>query len=148
MTDKIIIGSLENFDLPELGIIGIQVRIDTGAKTSSLHVDNLTRFTKAGKPWVKYDIHPNIHNVDEIIHCKSRIQDIRRIKSSNGTSEERYVIKTLVQLATVSWPIEITLTNREDMSNLMLFGRQGMGGRVLIDPSETFLLNSNLDDEA
>ncbi|MFT7235585.1 MAG: hypothetical protein ACI9QV_001166, partial [Methylophagaceae bacterium] len=69
------IGSLENFDLPELGIIGIQVRIDTGAKTSSLHVDNLACFTKGGKPWVKYDIHPNIHNVDEIIHCQSLIKD-------------------------------------------------------------------------
>tara|TARA_R110002111_G_scaffold36498_1_gene70851 strand:+ start:979 stop:1422 length:444 start_codon:yes stop_codon:yes gene_type:complete len=142
MENKIIIGSLEDFDLPELGIMGIQVRIDTGAKTSSLHVDNLTRFTKAGKPWVQYDIHPNIHNVDEIIHCESPIKDIRRVKSSNGTSEERYVIKTMVKVGDASWPIEITLTNREDMSNLMLFGREGMGDRVLIDPSATFLLNN------
>jgi len=143
MENKILIGSLEDFDLPELGILGIQVRIDTGAKTSSLHVDNLSRFTKGGKPWVQYDIHPNIHNVGEIIHCESRIKDIRRIKSSNGTSEERYVIKTMVKVGTASWPIEITLTNREDMSNLMLFGREGMGERVLIDPSATFLLNND-----
>ncbi len=147
MENKIIIGSLEDFDLPELGILGIQVRIDTGAKTSSLHVDNLSRFTKAGKPWVQYDIHPNIHNVDEIIHCESRIKDIRRVKSSNGTSEERYVIKTLVRIGLASWPIEITLTNREDMSNLMLFGREGMGDRVLIDPSATFLLNNENPDQ-
>jgi hypothetical protein len=142
MENKITIGSLEDFDLPELGIFGIQVRIDTGAKTSSLHVDNMTRFTKSGKPWVRYDIHPNIHNVDEIINCQSPIKDIRTVKSSNGTSEERYVIKTLVKVGTLVWPIEITLTNREDMSNLMLFGREGMGDKVLIDPSSTFLLNN------
>ncbi len=142
MENKIIIGSLEDFDLPELGIFGIQVRIDTGAKTSSLHVDNMTRFTRSGKPWVRYDIHPNIHNVDEIINCQSPIKDVRRIKSSNGTSEERYVIKTQVKVGSAAWPIEITLTNREDMSNLMLFGREGMGDKVLIDPSSTFLLNN------
>lgn len=147
MTNKILIGTLENFDLPELGILGIQVRIDTGAKTSSLHVDNLTRFTKAGKPWVKYDIHPNVHSVDEIIQCESRIKDIRRIKSSNGSIEERYVIKTLVKLASESWSIEITLTNREDMSNLMLFGREGMGKKVIIDPSKTFLLNDESEGQ-
>jgi hypothetical protein len=142
MTNKITIGNLENFDLPELGIFGIQVRIDTGAKTSSLHVDNLLRFTNAGKPWVKYDIHPNIHNVDDIIHCQSPIKDIRKVKSSNGDSEERYLIRTLVKIGVAEWPIEITLTNRQDMSNLMLFGREGMGDKVLIDPSSTFLLES------
>jgi len=142
MENKITIGSLENFDLPELGIFGIQVRIDTGAKTSSLHVDNLSRFTKGGKPWVKYDIHPNIHNVDEIIHCQSPIKAIRKVKSSNGDSEERYLIRTLVKIGVAEWPIEITLTNRQDMSNLMLFGREGMADKVLIDPSSTFLLES------
>jgi len=147
MENKITIGSLEDFDLPELGIFGIQVRIDTGAKTSSLHVDNMTRFTKSGKPWVRYDIHPNIHNVDEIINCQSPIKDIRRVKSSNGTSEERYVIKTQVKVGIAEWPIEITLTNREDMSNLMLFGREGMGDKVLIDPASTFLLNNENSPE-
>ncbi|MBT3504966.1 MAG: ATP-dependent zinc protease [Piscirickettsiaceae bacterium] len=142
MENKITIGTLENFDLPELGILGIQARIDTGAKTSSLHVDNLSRFTNGGKPWVKYDIHPNIHSVDEIIHCQSPIKDIRKVKSSNGDSEERYLIRTLVKVGDAEWPIEITLTNRQDMSNLMLFGREGMGDRVLIDPSSTFLLES------
>ncbi len=135
-----IIGNIENCDLPDLGIFDLQVRIDTGAKTSSLHVDNLSRYKKAGKPWVKFEIHPNIHKVAEVVECNAPIQDIRRIKSSNGTVEERYVIKTMVLLGQESWPIEITLTDRSDMSYLMLFGREGMGSRVLVDPSATFLL--------
>ena len=143
MKHKIIIGSLEICDLPDLGIFNLQTRIDTGAKTSSLHVDNLSRYQKSGKPWVTFDIHPNIHNVDEVIKCASPLQDVRRIKSSNGVSEERYVIHTTFQIGDQSWPIELTLTDRSDMSHLMLFGRQGMGDKVLIDPSSTFLVTNS-----
>lgn len=143
MKDKLIIGSLENCNLPELGIHDLQARIDTGAKTSSLHVDNLSRYLIKGKPWVKFDLHPNIHNVNEMIECHAPLHDIRRIKSSNGSSEERYVIKTPVELGGKSWMIDITLTNRADMSYLMLFGREGMGNKVLVDPSQTFLLSGD-----
>jgi hypothetical protein len=143
MKNKILIGSIENFDLPDLGIYEIEVRVDTGAKTSSLHVDNLSYFSTLGKDWVKFDIHPNVHNVDEVVACKSPLLDQRKIKSSNGESEERYVIQTRVRLGPESWPIEISLTDRSDMNYLMLFGREGMGARVLVDPSATFILPTN-----
>jgi hypothetical protein len=141
MKNKMIIGCLENCDLPDLGIYDLQMRVDTGAKTSALHVDKLSRFKKSGKPWVKFVIHPNIHNVEEVLECASPLHDVRRIKSSNGKSEERYVINSTIHLGNKSWVIEISLTDRSDMSNLMLFGREGMNGKVLIDPSSTFLLN-------
>ncbi len=144
MSDKLIIGNIENCNLPDLGIFNLQARVDTGAKTSSLHVDSLCCFQKAGKPWVKFDIHPNIHSVDEVVKCEWPLRDIRRIKSSNGVSEERYVIQTTFQLGELSWSIEITLTDRSDMSYLMLFGREGMGNKVLIDPSSTFLVTTPL----
>lgn len=143
MKNKMVIGNLENCDLPDLGIFDLQVRIDTGAKTSSLHVDNLSRYKKAGKPWVRFIIHSSIHNVEDIVECTSPLHDVRRIKSSNGSSEERYVIKTTVHLGNKSWPIEITLTDRSDMSYLMLLGREAMKDKVLVDPSATFLLNDD-----
>lgn len=140
MKDKMIIGSIEVCDLPDIGISDLQIRVDTGAKTSSLHVDNLETFTQQGKPWVRFDIHPDVYDIEKVTSCESALHDVRSIKSSNGASEERYVIKTQIRLGDQSWPIDITLTNRSDMSYLMLFGRQGMGGRVLVDPSKTFLL--------
>ncbi len=143
MTSKMVVGNLENCNLPDLGIESLQVRVDTGAKTSSLHVDNLSKFTKQGKTWVKFDIHPDLYNVDRVIHCQTRLKDVRRIKSSNGTSEERYVIKTTLSLGNQTWPIEITLADRSDMSYLMLLGREAMGDRLLVDPSQTFMLESN-----
>ncbi len=142
MNKKMIVGSLEMCDLPDIGISDLQIRVDTGAKTSSLHVDNLEKFKVKGKPWVRFDIHPNIHNVDTIIQCEAALYDVRSIKSSNGSSEERYVIQTTIKLGDENWPIEITLADRSDMSNLMLLGREGMKNRILVDPSKTFLLGS------
>lgn len=141
MADKLVIGTIEVCSLPELGIRGIQVRMDTGAKTSSLHVDNITPTHKDGKPWVTFDIHPDIYNVKKLVQASAQIHDVRTVRSSNGTSEERFVIRTPFQLGDDTWPIEITLTNRSEMSFLMLFGREGMGDRVLIDPSARYLVS-------
>ena len=137
--DKKIIGRLESIALPELGIDEMQVRVDTGAKTSSLHVDNIIKYMEQGQPWVKFDIHPDIHNVEKLISCKALISDIRKIKSSNGNAEQRYVIETPMTLGKETWPIEITLTDRADMNYLMLFGREAIGKRLLVDPSKVFL---------
>jgi hypothetical protein len=137
--NKVIIGRLESVGLPELAIDDLQVRVDTGAKTSSLHVDNITKISKNGKPCVTFDIHPDAHNVDTIVKCSAPISDIRKIKSSNGTSEQRYVIETPIVLGEEKWSIEITLTDRSDMSYLMLLGREGIGKRFLVDPSKVFL---------
>lgn len=137
--EKVVIGSLEMCQLPQLGIKDLQIRVDTGAQTSSLHVDNIERFKIKGKPWVRFDLHPDFYNLTTVVKCEAPLHDIRRIKSSNGKSEQRYVIKTPIQLGEQEWKIEITLTDRSDMTYLMLFGREGMKDRVLIDPSQTYL---------
>ena len=139
-TSKTIIGCIESCSLPDLGISDINVRVDTGAKTSSLHVDNLKKYAKDGVTSVQFDIHPDVHNVSRIVTCHAKVTDIRKIKSSNGESEQRYVIKTPIKLGTHIWDIEITLTDRADMSYLMLLGREGLGGLFLVDPSVVFLV--------
>jgi hypothetical protein len=143
MSEKFIVGAIETCSLPDIGIHELNVRIDTGAKTSSLHVDEVAHFRKKGKPWVSFDIHPNIHNVDEVVRCESPVRDIRRIKSSNGEVEERYIIRTPLTLGDQTWAIDISLTDRSEMSFLMLLGREGMGSKLLVDPSETYLLNQD-----
>ena len=137
--NKTLIGRLESIDLPELAIKDLQVRVDTGAKTSSLHVDNIKKKVIDGVHSVVFDIHPDVHNVDTIAQCSAPISDMRKVKSSNGTSEQRYVIQTLAILGGETWPIEITLTDRSDMNYLMLFGREAIGTKFLVDPSRVFL---------
>ncbi|MDB1125192.1 ATP-dependent zinc protease family protein [Vibrio algarum] len=138
--DRLIIGNLELCCLPELGISDLEVRVDTGAKTSSIHVDNIRRFRKKGQLYVEFDLHPDIYNMEQTVKTSAPVVDSRKIKSSNGESEQRYVISTLFSIGGLSWPIEITLTNRKDMSYLMLLGREGMGDRVYVDPSRAFTL--------
>jgi len=143
MNSKMIIGSIEHCDLPELGISNLEVRVDTGAKTSSLHVDNIQNHVRDGENWVTFDIHPNVHNVEEELQCEAPVKDIRRIKSSNGSTETRVVLETRFRLGGQEWPIEITITDRSDMRYLMLFGREGMSDKLLVDPSQTFLVSKD-----
>lgn len=141
--EKLLIGNIEMCHLPSFGVSDLQTRIDTGAQTSSLHVDKIEKFKKGGKPWVRFDLHPDFYHLDEVVACESPLHDIRKIKSSNGQSEQRYVIKTIMGMGGQEWPIEITLTDRSEMSYLMLLGRQGMADKVIIDPSQTYLAGSD-----
>lgn len=139
MSDRIVIGHVENIDLPELGISQMTARVDTGAQTSSLHVDNLQRAEIETKPAVSFDIHPDFHNVKKTVRCTALLHDVRKIKSSNGMSEQRYVIKTPAILGDHKWDIEITLTDRSDMTYLMLLGRQALGEIFYIDAANGFV---------
>ncbi|WP_199915611.1 ATP-dependent zinc protease family protein [Saccharobesus litoralis] len=146
MKKRTIIGRLENINLPELAINELTVRVDTGAQTSSLHVDNIEQIMVNKKPFVVFDIHPQIHDVDKVVRCKAPLHDIRKIKSSNGSSEQRYVIKTKAALGDLEWDIEITLTDRSDMTYLMLLGREAMGKHFYVDPAHTFVASGNNSD--
>jgi len=136
--NKIIVGSEEWCSLPDLNINAIKVRVDSGAKTSALHAVNITPFMREGVQWVRYDVHPIQYDGKTIIHCESPVLDKRRVKSTSGAVEVRYVIRTLLKLSDSSWDIEMTLTNRDSMGYRMLLGRQAMLGKVLVDPEESF----------
>lgn len=136
---KVIIGRLEKITLPQLHIHNLPVKVDTGAKTSSLHVDNICEYSRDATPHVSFDLHPDTHQVKQSQHCHAPIKAIRKIKSSNGEIEVRYVIQTQIQLGAYSWEIEVTLADRSDMNYLMLLGREAMGKRFLVDPSKIFI---------
>ena len=141
--EKMVIGALECCDLPELSISHLQVRVDTGATTSSLHVDNIEEFLKDGKRWVRFDIHPDIHNVKKIVTTIAPLQAKKIVKSSSADKEKRVVINTIIKIGQDSWPIKLTLTDRSTMTYLMLLGREAMKDRILVDPSHEFLVSSD-----
>jgi hypothetical protein len=138
--NKMVVGSLEECDLPDLGICSLHVRVDTGAKTSSLHVDNIDSFEKNGKSWVSFDLHPDIHDVDKVQRVNLPIKGQKVVKSSSADKEKRLVIKTLIRLGDKEWPIKLTLTDRSEMNYLMLLGREAMKDKIMVDPSEKYLL--------
>ena len=139
MVDKLIVGSEEWCSFSTLNIPAIKARVDSGAKTSALHAVNISPFEKDGEKWVKFDVNPLQNNGKTIIHCEAKVVDKRIVKSSSGSRESRYVIKTSFVLGDTSWDIELTLTNRDSMGYRMLLGREAMGGRILVDPEKHFL---------
>ncbi len=145
-TNKIIVGGEEWCSFPQINIPGIKARVDSGAKTSALHAVNIIAFKKNGEPWVSFDVHPLQNNGKTTIHCEAPIIDKRRVKSSSGTSELRYVIRTVLSIADTTWDIEVTLTNRDSMGYRMLLGRQAMSGKMLVDPESSFLLGEPSDE--
>nr|WP_321299831.1 30S ribosomal protein S6--L-glutamate ligase [Marinifilum fragile] len=141
--NKVIVGSEEWCSLPQLRIPAIKARVDSGAKTSSLHAINIMAFKKDGVPWVSFDVHPLQSNGKTTIHCEAPIHDRRKVKSSSGSSEVRFVIKTILSIANDSWEVEITLTNRDSMGYRMLLGREAMSGKMLVDPEASCLFGSH-----
>ncbi len=138
--NKITVGALEVCDLPQLEITKLHMRVDTGAQTSSLHVDNIEEFKKDGQLWVSFDIHPDVHNVATVVRRQAKVHDTRVVKSSSGDKQQRHVIETQIVLGGQSWGIYLTLTDRSSMTYLMLLGRQAMQDRILVDPSVEYIL--------
>jgi hypothetical protein len=140
MNKKHLVGALELCDLPQLKLSGLEARVDTGATTSSLHVDNIVKFKKGNEKWVRFDIHPDSHDVSKLMQRESKVKSVRKVKSSNATKQTRYVIETDISIAGMQWGIELTLTDRSEMKYLMLLGREAMSGRLIVDPEHEFLL--------
>jgi len=132
------IGWIEWVALPELGVEMIKAKIDTGARTSALHTFKIETFVKDNKEWVRFWAHPNEKDFVNEIVCECPIKDQRKVTNSGGVTELRYVIETMVQIYNKSWPIEITLTNRDEMKFRMLLGRQAMQ-HLEVHPSRQYI---------
>jgi hypothetical protein len=132
------IGWVEWLSLPELKVNLIKAKIDTGARTSALHTFKIETFKKDGNDWVRFWVHPNQDDYLNEVICESLLKDQRSVTNSGGSTEHRYVIETTVKMADKSWPIEITLTNRDEMKFRMLLGRQGMQ-ELEVQPSRQYI---------
>jgi ribosomal protein S6--L-glutamate ligase len=136
--DPFVVGWEEWLALPELGLPAIKAKVDSGARTSALHASAITEVGSAERPRVRFDVHPIPGRADVVVTCTAEVVDRREVTSSNGDVERRYVIRTPVTIGSRTWPIEISLTNRETMSYRMLLGRQAIRDDMLVDPARSF----------
>lgn len=134
-----IIGWREWVSLPSLGLIGIKAKVDTGAKTSSLHAFDIhVEKSVTGKLFVHFKIHPIQDELSFVVSCKAPLIDRRIVTDSGGHKEERFVIRTTLELGRLKKKIDLTLTNRETMKYRMLIGRGALSA-FYIDPTQSYL---------
>ncbi|EIK54564.1 hypothetical protein YO5_17400 [Stutzerimonas stutzeri TS44] len=136
-----LIGLREWVALPELGMVGLRAKIDTGAGTSALHATEISEFERGGQPWVRFTAHLGTL-VQRRHRCEAPLVAHKTIKSSNGQMQTRYVVRTLLALGDHVWPVEFTLTCRKTMRYRLLLGSKALvDGQWLIDPSRSYIQN-------
>lgn len=134
------LGWREWVGLPQLGLPCIKAKVDTGARTSTLHAFELRPFNEDGRHQVEFKIHPQQNNTDLIVTCVADIVDERPVTDSGGHREQRWIISTPLKIGVYTWPIEMTLTSRDSMMFRMLLGRTAMNGLAVVNPAKSYLV--------
>lgn len=134
-----LLGWREWVGVPEMRIPWIKAKIDTGARTSSLHAFDIEEFTEDGIPYVKFLVRPWQASVEDITEVVAKVHDRRAVRSSSGHVEDRIVILTKLKIAGRTITSEITLTNRDEMGFRMLIGRETLRQGFIVNPAKSFL---------
>ena len=138
-TTKPVIGWREWVALPDFGIERIKAKVDSGARSSSLHAFDIEPFERDGVDWVRFMVHPVQRDDAETVQLECPVLEMRRVRSSSGKATLRPVILTSVTLHDRTWPVELTLANRHKMGFRMLLGRQAFRRRFLLDAGRSYL---------
>ncbi len=133
-----VIGWREWVGLPDLGVKTIKAKVDTGARSSSLHAYDLEEFERGGGMYVRFKIHPVQRKNDRVVETEAEVLENRSVRSSSGKAALRPVIVTHVALLGQIWPIELTLANRDAMGFRMLLGREAFRGRFFVDAGKSY----------
>ena len=136
--DPIVIGWREWLALPQLGIPAIKAKVDTGARTSALHVDTLQADERDGETLLRFQISSTGRKNSPLYECAAPAVARRMVTDSSGHATLRWFIRTTIELGGRRFDAEINLTNRRNMLFPMLFGRLALGQHFVVDPSASY----------
>ena len=143
-SELLIVGWREWVKLSDLKLQNIKAKVDTGARTSCLHAFSIRPFMQDGQQKVEFQIHPKQRNNELVQTCTANVIDQRIVTDSGGHKEERWVIETMLNIGTHAWPIEVTLSSRDNMMFRMLIGRTALRGRAVVDSGRSYLLGKKI----
>jgi hypothetical protein len=144
---KKIVGWREWVQLPDLTSQKIKAKIDTGARTSAIHAEDIVIFRRGGKKWAYFSILPKQKNPHKTKTLLMEVVEKRKVRSSVGHETVRPVVKTLLKIGNEEFEIELTLVNRDIMGFRMLIGRTALRPRFLVDPNKSFLSDKEQSQE-
>lgn len=137
--DPLVIGWLECIGLPDIGLPAVEAKIDTGARTSALHAEDIETFWQDGVHLARFHV-PHGEKA-HVTDCIAPLVDKRHVKNTSGEPAERLVIQTTLVLDKRHWKIEVTLADRTNMTLPLILGRTALRRhRVLVDPGKSHLL--------
>lgn len=131
-----IVGWKEYVDLPDWGVEGILAKIDTGARTSALHVTSLQEISDGR---VRFEVVVSLKDPNKRFFVEADIARESNIKPSSGITQKRYVVETTMRLGGVDKKVQISLASRKNMYCRMLVGRTALEGDFLVDSAKTYL---------
>jgi hypothetical protein len=142
LSDPVTIGWKEYLDLPELGVVRIKAKVDTGARTSTLHVDSFTVLEKRpdGTGLAEVVISPDRRRPDQRVTARVQVLRYLTVRDSGGHPEVRPLIETEMVLGQVRKKIRLTLTDRSGMLFRMILGRKALEGSFRVDVSRKYRL--------
>ncbi|GAA1584907.1 ATP-dependent zinc protease family protein [Leucobacter aridicollis] len=132
-------GWREWVSLPGIGVPWIKAKIDTGAQTSALHAGNITPFERDNEAWVRFTVQPWQQGELDEVEVELPVHDRRTVRSSSGHTQDRLVVLMDLGLVGRVVPVEVTLTDREEMVFRMLIGREALKQGYVVDSGASFL---------
>ena len=143
--ERIVMGWIESVVVEPWGV-KLRAKLDTGAKTSSMHAQNIERFKRKGKGWVRFTLKHHDKGTDEtrVFTMQRPLVREARVKNEKGTPLPRPVVSLEFCLGGVMYDTEFTLADRGHFYYPILLGRRFLKDVALVDPSATFLTTSSL----
>ena len=138
VADRSRLGWREWIGLPDWGVVFLKAKVDTGARTSSLHAFDLEPFDRDGREWVRFEIHPWQRTTDDATLAEAEVAAWRPVRSSSGKVDDRPVVHTTLAIAGIAVDAEVTLTRRDEMGFRMLIGREAIRDRFVVDPGVSY----------
>jgi predicted deacylase len=150
------VGWVEQVALPKLGLRNLEAKVDTGARSSALHVERIRALSLPqdgevpgranGRDWIEITL-PRAEDGSEGARVRVPVREYAEIKDSSGRTARRPVIETTLVLGSLRRRVRVTLTNRGDMQYAMLVGRTALGPGVVVDPHAKHVASHALDGD-
>jgi hypothetical protein len=137
--DAVVIGWTEYVDLPRWGVRRLRAKVDTGARSSALHVENLCEEPRG---YVSFEVVLHRRKRERRVQVRAKVKRRGVVRSSSGEGTRRIFVSTALRIGPVQKEIEVGLVDRGQMIHRMLLGRSALSGPFLIDVDRRLALGT------